>query len=354
MKSSDVTFTTTQQRRLVCCAVQDEEYCFDLSEVRSITRANQMAPHASPESMSADPQLGWVAAQQDKLPVYDLAHRLQLAPKPDAQTSLDGFIVLLKANQPFALRVDRITGSVDIPCPQFVKLPPMVAAGTDPIFKGIAQLEEKWLLCADANQLRPRSNATSVEAVRSLPEIVSSSDAIPTRTTETRSSAILRKTPSRVLIFLPAAMLGQDEEAPPIAFGLSITQVQQVTKLTKIIPVPNAPSYVFGIINWRNLPVPVIDLKVRLGIHTTPANPKSIDPNSRLLIARGPQQTEPIGFLVTPQVKTFHLPIPYQPLQQPLTLESSFVKGIFDLEGTPFVIPDLDAILTSPIAPRLP
>ena len=100
------------------------------------------------------------------------------------------------------------------------------------------------------------------------------------------------------------------------------------------------------LLQLRNMPVPIIDLKARLGLTTTPANPKLIDPNSRLLIARAPYQTEPIGLLVHPQVKTFRLPIPYQALQQPLALASDLVKGVFDLEGTPFVIPDLDAMLT--------
>ena len=307
--------TSATQRRLICCAVQEEEYCFDLSDVRSITRANQIAPASDQESNSAAAApLGWVAAQQDSLPVYDLAQRLALAPPPDAQTSLDGFVVLLNAAQPFALRVDRITGSLDIAHSQMAALPPIVAAGTDPLFKGIAQLEEKWLLCADVAGLQPQTAPAPVSSAIASPPMVVARAA---KAEQTRKHAA-----AQVLIFLPATTLEPGEEDTPLVFGLSITQVHQVTKLTKIIAVPHAPPYVFGITNWRNMPVPIIDLKARLGLTTTPANPKLIDPNSRLLIARAPHQPEPIGLLVNPQVKTFRLPIPYQPLQQPLALAS--------------------------------
>lgn len=341
MKSPNATFVTPQQRRLVCCAVQEEEYCFDLSDVRSIMRANQMALPSDQEPHSAiGAPLGWVAAQQDRLPVYDLAHRLALAPRPDPQTSHEGFILLLKAAPSFAVRVDRITGSIALAQAQMTALPPIVAAGTDPLFQSIAQLEEKWLLCADVARLQPHTASADrpVSAVSVVPPVAVArvNNVEPPR----------KQAAAQVLIFLPATTSEAGGEVVPLVFGLSITQVQQVTKLTKIISVPHAPPYVLGIINWRNRPVPIIDLKARLGLSATSANPKLIDPNSRLLIARAPHQPEPIGFLVNPQIKTFRLPIPYQALQQPLALAPDLVKGVFDLEGTPFVIPDLDAMLT--------
>ena len=353
MKSPNATAATIPPRKLICCAVQGEEYCFDLSDVHSITRAHHITPYPQQEGGSpALAPLGWVATQQDKLPVYDLAQRLQLAPQPAPQAAHDGFVVALKTNQPYALRVDRITGNIDLPATQMAALPPIVEVGGDPLFKGIAQLNEKWLLCADVNRLQPQGSVSHTEASPAIMGISPTPRPGTSHVVALTSEKAHHAAP-QVLIFLPATSLEPSEDAVPLVFGLSLKQLQEVTKLTNIISVPKAPSYVLGIINWRNLPVPIIDLAARLGLTATPAKPKLIDPQSRLLIARAPQQAGLMGILVKPQVKTFRLPIPYQALQQPLALAADLVKGVFELEGTPFVIPDLDAMLTRNFAPAL-
>lgn len=345
MKSPNAIAATIQPRKLVCCAVQDEEYCFDLSDVRSITRAHHIAPYAQPEDGVPAP-LGWVQVQQDKLPVYDLAQRLQLTPQPASQTAHDGYVIVLQSQSPYALRVDRITGSIDLPATQMAALPTIVEAGGDPLFKGIAQLDEKWLLCADAKRLHPSGQ---IARPAFSPPITGAASlaAVPVAAGKTRQAS------PQVLIFLPATSAALSQEEMPLVFGLSIMQVQEVTKLPKIITVPQSPLYLVGLINWRNLPIPIIDLKVRLGLTKTPVNPKTIDPQSRLLIARAAPDAGLIGVLVSPQIKTFRLPIPYQTLPQPLALAADLVKGVFELEGTPFVIPDLAAMLTRNFAPGL-
>ncbi len=349
MKSSTATATAIPPRKLICCAVQDEEYCFDLSDVRSITRAKHIAPYTDQENgLPAPAPLGWVRAQQDKLPVYDLAQRLRLAPQPTPQAAHDGFVVVLKTNQLYALRVDRITGNIDLPAMQMMALPPIVMAGRDPLFKGIAQLDEKWLLCADANRLHP----PGAFARTAFSQPVTGAAPVAPRPVAPAAGKTRQASP-QVLIFLPATSGAPHEEEMPLVFGLSIMQLQEVTRLTKIIEVPQSPPYVLGLINWRNLPIPIIDLKVRLGLTTTPVNPQMIDPQSRLLITRASQHAGMIGVLVTPQIKTFRLPIPYQALQEPLAVASDLVKGVFELEGTPFVIPDLEAMLTRNFAPGL-
>lgn len=350
MKSQTATAALVPSRKLVCCAVQGEEYCFDLSDVYSITRAHQIVPCTDQEEGSVGVPtgqtelIGWVGTQETKLPVYDLAQRLQLVSEPTPETARNGFVVVLKTSPAYAVRVDRITGNIALPPTQVTALPPIVVAAPDACFKDIAQVEEKWILCLDANRLRPGGGEFPWPAT------------VPTLTTDAArfvSHAEKKSRPAspQVLIFLPATQLEASADPTPLFFGLSIMQSQEVVKLTKIIPVPNAPPYVYGIINWRNLLVPIIDLKARLGLTTTPAQP--IDPQSRLLIVRASQSANLLGIPVTPEIKTFRLPIPYQPLQQPLALATDLVKGVFELGKLPLVIPDLDAILTQNFAPRL-
>lgn len=356
MKSQTATATVVPSRKLVCCAVQEEEYCFDLSDVSSITRAHQIVPCTDQEEgLSVGVPIGqreligligWIGTQQTKLPVYDLAQRLQPGSQPTPETAREGFVVVLKTSPSYAVRVDRITGNIALPLTQVTALPPIVVAKPEACFKDIAQVAEKWILCLDVNRLRPGTRECFRPAT------------VPSLTTEATcfaSHAEKKRCPAspQILIFLSATQLEASADTMPLFFGLSIMQSQEVVKLTKIIPVPNAPSYVYGIINWHNLPVPIIDLKARLGLTTTIAQPHLLDPQSRLLIVRAAQSAGLLGIPVTPEIKTFRLPIPYQPLQQPLALATDLVKGVFELGKLPFVIPDLDAILTRNFALKL-
>lgn len=49
-------------------------------------------------------------------------------------------------------------------------------------------------------------------------------------------------------------------------YALDILDVQEIIRMVEITPVPNAPYYVEGIINLRGKVIPIIDLRLRLGL----------------------------------------------------------------------------------------
>lgn len=63
-------------------------------------------------------------------------------------------------------------------------------------------------------------------------------------------------------------------------YGVNIKQVQEIGSYQKVTPVPNAPEFVEGIINLRNMVIPVINLKARFGI----LNHDVVDENTRLIV----------------------------------------------------------------------
>ncbi|WP_456434221.1 chemotaxis protein CheW [Thermosulfuriphilus sp.] len=65
----------------------------------------------------------------------------------------------------------------------------------------------------------------------------------------------------------------------PEEFGLEITSVREIVRPQKITPVPLTPSYILGLSNLRGQIIPVIDMRLRLGLKT-----RSIDERSRLLV----------------------------------------------------------------------
>ncbi len=50
-------------------------------------------------------------------------------------------------------------------------------------------------------------------------------------------------------------------------YGIDISQIVQIIEVTDIIPLPNATSYVKGVVNIRGSMVPILDLGLQLGKH---------------------------------------------------------------------------------------
>jgi purine-binding chemotaxis protein CheW len=53
-------------------------------------------------------------------------------------------------------------------------------------------------------------------------------------------------------------------------YGILSHQVQQIEMIDKITPVPNAPSFVEGVVFCRSQVIPAIDLRTRLGFEKQP------------------------------------------------------------------------------------
>ena len=49
-------------------------------------------------------------------------------------------------------------------------------------------------------------------------------------------------------------------------YGVEILQVQEIRGFTPVTPLPNSPVYVRGVINLRGTIVPVVDLRLKLGL----------------------------------------------------------------------------------------
>ncbi len=53
-------------------------------------------------------------------------------------------------------------------------------------------------------------------------------------------------------------------------YALDVAVVDELIPLPEITPLGNMPSYIKGVIDLRGTIVPIIDLKIRLGLHSRP------------------------------------------------------------------------------------
>jgi chemotaxis signal transduction protein len=127
----------------------------------------------------------------------------------------------------------------------------------------------------------------------------------------------------------------------PLLFGLSLTQLLEVTEPPPLTVIPGAPEFVRGVVAWRDQPVPVLDLAQRLGL---PAVHPEDGERRRLLVAHEPGHT-PIAFLVRSAVRILRLPLPHQTCAGPLPIHPALLRASVELEHETVVVPHLDAIL---------
>ena len=58
-------------------------------------------------------------------------------------------------------------------------------------------------------------------------------------------------------------------------YGIDILQIQEIMGVTAITRVPKSPTYIKGVINLRGRIIPVMDLRIRLGLEGIPYNNKT-------------------------------------------------------------------------------
>lgn len=71
------------------------------------------------------------------------------------------------------------------------------------------------------------------------------------------------------------------------AYGIELLDSKEVIAMMSIEPIPQAPPYLLGMINLRGQLIPVMDLRIKLGIAPSPPTPESciiiVDQKGRLL-----------------------------------------------------------------------
>lgn len=123
-------------------------------------------------------------------------------------------------------------------------------------------------------------------------------------------------------------------------FGLDINNVLSIEKMQEYTRVPNAASYVKGVINLRGEVVPIIDLRTRLGLKQ-----KDLDLNTRIIIVSGEELV--VGLIVDSSSEV--LEISKDNIDKPpATGENKFneyIKGIGKDDDRLIILIDLERLL---------
>jgi purine-binding chemotaxis protein CheW len=142
-------------------------------------------------------------------------------------------------------------------------------------------------------------------------------------------------------------------------YALEVGNVREVLEMSRITPLPRTPQYMRGVINVRGSVVPVVDLKLKLGMSRTE---KSIDTCVVVLDVPSPEGRVTIGALVdsVQEVVEFDSAKIEPPPRLGTAVQTEFLRGIGKREerfvmileiGKVFAAGELGALSAAEAAP---
>lgn len=124
-------------------------------------------------------------------------------------------------------------------------------------------------------------------------------------------------------------------------YAINIMSVEEILRKIDITAVPNAPSFIEGIVNIRGKVIPVVDLKKKLNIGSS-----NDDSNVRIIITN--LKNKRVGFLVDAVdevIRIDHSIIEQAPALS-VNVDSDYISGVAKTEKSMIILLDINKIFS--------
>lgn len=129
-------------------------------------------------------------------------------------------------------------------------------------------------------------------------------------------------------------------------YGVDILRVQEIKEWDTITSLPNAPSYVRGVINLRGTIVPIIDLRQRFGLESIAYGPTTVVVVLKVMHDRG---SRIMGLVVDAVSDVYN--VNHDELKPPpqfnTAVHTNFIKGLATVNDKMVIVLDTDRLLNS-------
>ncbi len=125
-------------------------------------------------------------------------------------------------------------------------------------------------------------------------------------------------------------------------FGVDILKVQEINRMLSITKVPNAPTFVEGVVNLRGKIIPVVNLRKRLKLPV-------IDHNDKTRIIVVELQDNTVGFIVDEVKEVLRIP---RSITEPAPsmvagIKTDYITAVGKLEDRLLILLDLEKVLST-------
>lgn len=143
------------------------------------------------------------------------------------------------------------------------------------------------------------------------------------------------KSTSSEILQLVSFMIGNEE------YAVDIFYVKEINRLSRITKVPNAPEFIEGVINLRGRIIPVIDLRIKMGLPK-----RENDKDSRIIVIEDDNLL--VGFLVDAVKEVIRIPkdIIEEPPEIVTSSKTDYISSVGKLEDRLLILIDLKKILS--------
>ncbi len=319
---SSRTFLNTQ--------IGDSNYFVNMSWVQSIERTDNL--NRQPGSGNI---IGALSIERTSIDVFSFSSLLNLEQTEEDVVS-ERVVVIKKQDIRMGLLVNSVSGIVEVQQDLVFGIPRIADSNVSDYFDNIAISEDQLYLSISPDFIAGRLSDNTIDS-----EV---NETILTQTNKVDQNGTNGRTAgsNQILLF---QMLDEVGKLSEYVFGMSISQILQILEPQKILEIPGSPDFVYGLINWRNRPVPVIDLYKRIGFKNS-----KITDQTRFVVARTLTGGHIVCFPVYFDVNVKKLPLPHQKLPLESDIDMSLTKGTFKAEDYSLVIPDMDKIVFSKIS----
>jgi len=123
-------------------------------------------------------------------------------------------------------------------------------------------------------------------------------------------------------------------------YGIDVRQVQEIRRLTEITTVPRAPEFIRGVINLRGRILPVLDLKLKLGLGEVASSR-----TARIVVVRVRERI--IGLLVDGASQVPKIPVSRieAPPEEVVERGGDYIRGVAKLDDRLIILVDLERLL---------
>jgi purine-binding chemotaxis protein CheW len=287
---------TQPDLRVMVFKMAGHEYVLDVALVQEIVRPTDPSIDLRTGLMHVDsaPEYveGVIKRRGRIVPVVDLRRRLSLsASPPTVETCV---IVTRLPIGPVGFLVDSVLELMWVKTHDF-QVPSPVIAGIDQVYlQGVAHLGDRLLVMLDLEQLLTPHEQRELSELGGLvlagspwkaetespPETLFSGE-LDAGEGETEEEQVQVRANLRNLVVFE---LGDE------LYGVPAADVAEIREPLALMPLPNVPSHVLGLINLRGIVMPVIDLRRKFGLDLKPDRR-----HNRLMILKALRRTQGEG-----------------------------------------------------------
>ncbi|CAN2041484.1 purine-binding chemotaxis protein CheW [Candidatus Magnetomoraceae bacterium gMMP-15] len=241
----------------------DHEHAVDVRKVKEILRGADISKVI--EAM--DFVEGVIKLRGRIVPVVNLRKRLNF---PEYETNSDSCIIIIYLNQGLAgLRVDSVSELLTIPRSQ-IEAPTEIIGGIRTHFiYGVAYLDDRFMVILNFDQI------LSIDEEISLNKLEMPYD--PEDESKKPEQLQVKTDEIHKLLIRKIIAFELDDEV----YGADVEEVFEIKEMVSIMPIPNVPDFILGLINIRGNVVPVIDLRIIFNL-----TQKIWDNESRIIIMK--------------------------------------------------------------------